>query len=200
MVRTLLSSKDMKKKITVLALCAMFFALGFAAEAQQPKKVPRIGYLTSTSLSSQSATREAFQQGLRELGYTERKNIVIEWRAAEGNRDRQRELAAELVRLQVDVIVATSTTIALVAKSVTRTIPIVFLSAAEPVASGLVDSLARPGGNLTGFATIAAVLAGKRLELLKETVPKLSRVAVLWEPKNRGRKNRGKKASWRLDN
>jgi len=176
----------MKKKITVFAVSAMLFALCGSVDAQQPKKLPRIGYLTSTSLSFQSANREAFQQSLRELGYTEGKNILIEWRAAEGNRNRQRELAAELVRLQVDVIVATSTTIALVAKSATSAIPIVFLSAAEPVSSGLVDSLARPGGNLTGFATIAAVLAGKRLELLKETVPKLSRVAVLWEPKNQG--------------
>ena len=123
---------------------------------------------------------------MRELGYIEGQNIAIEYRYTEGNRDRQREHAAELARLPVDVIFATSATIALVAKNATRTIPIVFLSAAEPVASGLVDSLARPGGNLTGFATIAGELTGKRLELLKETVPKLSRVAVMWEPKNLG--------------
>jgi len=102
---TLLTAKDMKKKITVFAVSAMLFALCGSVDAQQPKKLPRIGYLTSTSPSSQSANREAFQQSLRELGYTEGKNILIEWRAAEGNRNRQRELAAELVRLQVDVIV-----------------------------------------------------------------------------------------------
>jgi putative ABC transport system substrate-binding protein len=121
---------------------------------------------------------------LRELGYIEGENIVIEYRYAE--HERQRAHAAELVRLPVDVIFATSTTVARVAKYVSRTTPVVFLSAAEPVSAGLVQNLARPGGNLTGFATIAAVLAGKRLELLQETIPKLSRVAVLWEPKNQG--------------
>ena len=123
---------------------------------------------------------------MNKLGYIEGKNLAIEFRSSEGKVDRLPGLADELVRLKVDVIYANSATIAAFAKKVTQTVPIVFLSSAEPVSAGLVNSLARPGGNLTGFATIAAVLAGKRLELLKEAVPKVSRVAILWEPKNQG--------------
>jgi putative tryptophan/tyrosine transport system substrate-binding protein len=168
----------MAKRIFPLALSAMLFALSFAAEAQQPAKVPRIGYLTGASLSSQSANTEAFQQGLRDRGYIEGKNIVIEWRGADGNRDRQRALAAELVRLKVAVILASSGGDTRAAKEATATIPIVMAQTDDPVASGFVASLPRPGGNITGLSTLAPEISGKRLELLKEVVPKLSRVAV----------------------
>jgi putative ABC transport system substrate-binding protein len=172
--------------VGIVAIAFTFAFSGAVVEAQQPKKVFRIGYLSTQEPAHDSGRSEEIRRALRELGYIEGQNIAIEYRYAAGKLDRAPELAAELVRLQVDAIFANSTTIALVAKNATRTIPIVFLSQAEPVAAGLVSSLAQPGGNLTGFATIAAVLAGKRLELLKETVPKLSRVAVLWEPKNQG--------------
>jgi putative tryptophan/tyrosine transport system substrate-binding protein len=123
---------------------------------------------------------------VRKLGYIKGKNLAIEFRSSEGKVDRLPALAEELVRLKVDVIYASSATIAASTKKATQTVPVVFLSSAEPVSAGLVNSLARPGGNLTGFATIAAVLAGKRLELLKDAVPRLSSVAILWEPKNQG--------------
>jgi putative ABC transport system substrate-binding protein len=156
----------------------LLFALCSSAEAQQPKNVSRIGYLSSQDSARDSARSEAIRHSLRELGYIEGQNIVVEYRYTEGKPHRAPELAAELVRLKVDVIFANSAVVALAAKNATRTIPIVFNSQAEPVASGLVDSLARPGGNVTGFTGIAAVLAGKRMELLKEIVPKLSRVAI----------------------
>ncbi|OGQ78534.1 MAG: hypothetical protein A3F90_03815 [Deltaproteobacteria bacterium RIFCSPLOWO2_12_FULL_60_19] len=146
--------------------------------AQQPTKIPRIGYLTASSLSAQSARIEAFRQGLRELGYVEGKNIVIEFRYAEGKFDRLPELAAELVRLKVDVIVTAGPIVTRAAKEATLTIPIVMAQDADPVGSGFVASLARPGGNITGLATLAPEISGKQLELLKEIVPKLSRVAV----------------------
>jgi putative tryptophan/tyrosine transport system substrate-binding protein len=152
---------------------------GAVAEAQLQAKVPKIGWLTTVSDRQSSPI---VHQGLRALGYVEGKNIFIEYRAAEGKLDRLPALADELVRLKVDVLVAVSTTAALAAKNATKTIPIVFTSGGDPVAVGLVDSLARPGGNLTGLSTIAAELTGKRLELLKETVHKLSRVAMLWDP------------------
>ena len=166
----------MNKKITVLALCAMLFALCFPAEAQQPKKVPRIGFLSGTSTNPR---REAFRQGLRELGYVEGKNIVIEWRYAEGKFDRLPELAAELVRLKVDVIVTGGPNTTRPAKEATVTIPIVMAFDGDPVGNGFVTSLAHPGGNITGLSTLAPEISGKQLELLKEIVPKLSRVAVL---------------------
>jgi putative ABC transport system substrate-binding protein len=162
-----------------LTLCAMLFALCFPASAQQPKKVPRIGYLSGTSYSVNSARVDAFRQGLRELGYVEGKSIVIEWRYAEGKIDRLPALAAELVRLKVDVIVASAPPPTRSAKQATATIPIVMAYDDDPVGSGFVASLARPGGNVTGLATLAPELSGKQLELLKEIVPKLSRVAVL---------------------
>ena len=168
----------MSHKIILFTLCALFFALCSSAEAQQPGKIPRIGYLTGASLPSQSGNAEAFQQGLRELGYVEGKNIVIEWRGANGNRDRQRALAAELVGLKVDVIVASSGGDTRAAKEATATIPIVMAQTDDPVASGFAISLARPGGNITGLSTLSPELSGKRLELLKEVLPKLSRVAV----------------------
>ena len=167
------------KRLFSIALCSMLFALCSHAEAQQPTKVPRIGYLTAASLSSIAARIEAFRQGLRELGYVEGKNIVIEWRSAEGKLDRLPELAAELVRLKVDVIVTSGPTMTRAAKEATSTIPIVMAQDTDPVGNGFVASLARPGGNITGLSTLSPELSGKQLELLKEIVPKLSRVAVL---------------------
>ena len=170
---------------SVIYLLLTVFLLTFSlVEAQQPTKVPRIGCLAGNSSSAESPRVEAFRQGLRDLGYVEGKNIAIEYRYADARFDKLPALADEMVRLKVDVLLTNSTPAAQAAKNATRTIPIVFLGVADPVAAGLVDSLARPGGNVTGFTNIAPVLAGKRLELLKETVPKLSRVALLWDPQN----------------
>jgi putative tryptophan/tyrosine transport system substrate-binding protein len=174
----------MKEKIRVLTLCAMLFALCSSAGAQQPAKVPRIGYLSVSSPSAMSTRIEAFRQGLRELRYVEGKNIVIEWRSAEGKRDRLPSLAAELVRLKVDIIVTAGPPATRSAKEATVTIPIVMAQDGDPVASGFVASLARPGGNITGLSNLAPELSGKRLELLKEIVPRLSRVAVLGNSTN----------------
>jgi putative ABC transport system substrate-binding protein len=154
------------------------------AEAQQSAKVFKIGYLSAGSASAGGL--ESLRREFRKLGYVEGKNIVFESRPAENKLERLPALADELVRLQVDVLLVGQTAATLAAKNATRAIPIVFYAVSDPVASGLVDSLARPGGNITGFTNISAVLAGKRLELLKETVPKLSRVAVLWDPGNPG--------------
>jgi ABC-type uncharacterized transport system substrate-binding protein len=162
--------------------CAMLFALCSSATAQQSAKVPRIGLLSPFSPSSTALWHQAFLQGLRDLGWIEGKNISIEYRYAEGRSDRLPDLAADLVRLKVNIIVASVNTDALVAKKATRIIPIVMASAGDPVATGLVESLARPGGNITGLSQMAPEMAGKRLELLNEIVPKLSRVAVLWNP------------------
>jgi len=156
---------------------------GAIAEAQQQAKVPKIGWLPARP-ASPGGGLELFQRDLRKLGYVEGKNIVFETRYADNKLDRLPVLADELVRLKVDVLVTPATPAALALKTATTTIPIVFLGVADPVGAGLVDSLARPGGNITGFTDIGAVLAGKRLELLKETVPKLTRVAVLWDPQN----------------
>jgi putative tryptophan/tyrosine transport system substrate-binding protein len=169
----------MKVKILVYALPALILTTIQLVEAQQqPTKIPRIGYLTASSLSALSARIEALRQGLRQLGYVEDKNIIIEWRAAEGKLDRLPALAAELVRLKVDVIVTVGPTTTRTAKEATVTIPIVMAQDSDPVGNGFVASLARPGGNITGLSTLAPELSGKRLELLKEIVPKLSRVAV----------------------
>jgi putative tryptophan/tyrosine transport system substrate-binding protein len=170
---------DQVKKITVRTLCAVLYALCSSVEAQQPKKIPRIGFLSASSPSVISARLEAFRQGLSELGYVEGKNIVIEWRSSERKLDRLPALAAELVRLKVEVIVTGGGSSTRAAKEATSTIPIVMAQDDDPVASGFVDSLARPGGNITGLSTVAPELSGKRLELLKEIVPRLSRVAVL---------------------
>ena len=158
------------------------------ADAQQPKKVPRIGfYLVPSSASANSTRREAFLQGLRDLGYVEGKNIAIEYRYTEGELDRLPDLAAELVRLNVDVIVTGAISSVRAAKKATTTIPIVFASVGDAVDSGLVSSLARPGGNATGLTFLAPELDGKRLELLKEAFPKITRVAFLWRvPAARG--------------
>jgi len=168
----------MRKEILGFALCAMLLALCSSAEAQQRTKIPRIGYLGGTSPSVNEARIEAFRQGLRELGYVEGKNIVIERRHHEGKLDRLPPLAAELVRLKVDIIITVGPPAARAAKEATVTIPIVMMQVGDPVGSGFVASLARPGGNITGLSSLAPELNGKRLELLKEILPKLSRVAV----------------------
>ena len=155
-----------------------------AARAQQMGKVPRIGYLGSSSPSLEPHFVEAFRQKLRELGHIEGENIAIEYRWAEGQDGRLPDLAAELARLQPNVIVTTGTPGALAAMQATKTIPIVMASSGDPVGAGLVASLARPGGHVTGFTIVGPQIEGKRLELLKEAVPELSRVAVLWNPSN----------------
>jgi putative ABC transport system substrate-binding protein len=165
----------MSKKGFCLALCALLLALSFPTEAQQQTKIPRIGYLGSVSSSPRVAT---FRQGLRELGYVEGKNIIIEWRHHEGKVDRLPTLAAELVRLKVDIIITAGAPAARAAKEATSTVPIVMTQIGDPVGSGFVASLARPGGNITGLSILAPELSGKRLDLLKEIVPNLSRVAV----------------------
>jgi putative ABC transport system substrate-binding protein len=157
----------------------MLLAFGFPAHAQQPTKIPRIGYLNANFPTTNPVRIEAIRQGLRELGYVEGKNIVIEWRYAEGKSIRLPALAAELVRLKVGVIVTSASVETRAAKEATSTIPIVMTNDNDPVGSGFVASLARPGGNITGLSTLAPELSGKRLELLKEIVPRLSNVAVL---------------------
>ena len=168
----------MRKIVMHLTLCAILFALCSSAQAQQPK-VPQIGLLFTSSPSAQLARIEAFRQGLREIGYVEGKNIVIEWRSAEGKPDRLPALAAELVRLKVDVIVTAAPTVTRATKEATVTIPIVMAQDRDPVGNGFVANLARPGGNITGLSNLAPEISGKQLELLKEIVPRLSRVAVL---------------------
>jgi putative ABC transport system substrate-binding protein len=175
-----------RKIIIVVWLFALALAPFCLAEAQQAKKIHRIGYLTANTSSAELPRLDAFRQGLGDLGHVEGQNIAIEYRHADGKFDRLPGLAVELVGLQVDVLVGVTTNAVQAAKNATRTIPIVFIGVSDPVAAELVDSLARPGGNLTGFTNIAPVLSGKRLELLKETVPKLSRVAVLWDPQSPG--------------
>jgi ABC-type uncharacterized transport system substrate-binding protein len=173
------------RKLYGLALGAILLALSFPVEAQQqPKKLHRIGILLVGSSSFYSARIDVFRQGLKELGYIEGKNIAIEYRYAEGKADRLPTLAAELVGLNVDVILTSSTPSVLAVKKATSTIPIVFVAINDPVASGLVTSLARPGGNITGLTILGPELSGKRLELLKEAVPKATRVAFLWNSAN----------------
>jgi len=167
----------------MLALSAAL-ALTGAVRAQAPARVGRIGFLAQNSLADYALWYRAFQVGLRDHGWIEGNDISIEYRYAEGRRDRLAELASDLVRLKVDVIVASASTDALAAQEATRAIPIVMVAAGDPVALGLVESLGRPGGNVTGLSQMISELAGKRLEMLKETVPKLSRVAVLWSPRS----------------
>jgi ABC-type uncharacterized transport system substrate-binding protein len=170
--------RKIKKNIFCVALCAVLFALCFSAAAQQPNKVSRIGFLVGDSASPAAPRTEAFRQGLRELGYVEGKNIAIEYRYTEGERYQIPELAAELVRLKVDVIVTGGAPFTRAAKQATSTIPIVMTQDPDPVGNGFVASLARPGGNVTGLSNFNRELSGKRLELLNEVVSKLSRVAV----------------------
>jgi putative ABC transport system substrate-binding protein len=174
----------MRKNAFRLTLCAMLLALCSSAAAQQPKKVPRIGYLSNTDPATEFTRSEAIRLALRERGHIEGQNIATEYRYAEGKRDRFPELAAELVRLNVDIIVAAGGDALLrAAKNATKTIPIVMVGrGVDPIVAGLVESLARPGGNVTGVTNLSTELSGKRLELLKEAVPKLARVAVLYEP------------------
>ena len=169
----------MSKKVICLALSAILLALVLPTQAQQPKKVPRIGILWIYSPDIASSFAEAFRQGLRGLGYVEGQNIALEERWAEGRFDRLPSLAAELVRLNVDIILTVSTPAAQAGQQATRSIPIVMTNVSDPVEIGLVSSLARPGGNVTGLSLMHPDLSGKRLELLKEVIPKLSRVAVL---------------------
>jgi putative ABC transport system substrate-binding protein len=163
----------------VWLLSILLLASGHFAEAQQPTKVPRIAFLSASFPSAMARRYEAFRQGLREMGYVEGKNIIIESRYAEGKQDRVPALAAELVRLKIDVVVTGGSIATRAAKEATVTIPIVMTQVNDPVGNGFVASLARPGGNITGSSTLAPELSGKQLELLKEIIPKLSRLAVL---------------------
>ena len=171
-------SNGRDQRLALSLAATPFFALSFCAEAQQSKR-PRIGYLTVSSLSANVARIEAFRQGLRELGYAEGKNLIIEWRTAEGKPQRRSELVAELVRLKVDVLVTSGPTMTRAAQEATRTIPVVMAQDTDPVGNGFVATLARPGGNITGLSTLSPELSGKQLELLKEIIPRLSRLAVL---------------------
>jgi len=170
--------------VSVVAFFVVLLVVPFTVEAQAPAKVPRIGFLSARPPTDNPYFLESFRQGLRELGYVEGQNIAIEYRFAEGRPERLPALAAELVRLKVDVIVAGGPPAPAAAKQATSTIPIVFAVAADPVVVGLVASLARPGGNITGLASISGEIVGKQLELLKEVAPKVSRVAVLQNPSN----------------
>jgi len=171
--------RNLKCVVVLMILGVMTFV--HCAEAQQAKKIPRIGFLVPSSTSGYAKQIAAFQQGLRELGYSEGKNIVIEYRYSEGKRDPLAELAAELVRLKVDAIVTASGSAVQAVKNATQTIPIIFAAVAvDPVKDGLISSFARPGANITGLTILAPELDGKRLELLKETLPKVTRVGFLW--------------------
>src|SRR5262245_14827743 len=173
------------KKIFCFGLCGLILALGFPAEAQQPKKVYRLGYL-SNAAGINSETKEIVQ-GLRDFGHIEGQNFLIEWRFSKGKLDLLPDLAAELIRLKPDCIIAQGVAPTLAVKQATSTIPIVMANADDdPVRHGLVASLTRPGGNVTGFTNIGSDLARKRLQLLIETVPKASSVAILWDPKGQG--------------
>jgi ABC-type uncharacterized transport system substrate-binding protein len=171
--------KRKKAQMLGLSLCAMLLTPCTPTQAQQQPKIPRIGFLFVSSLSSNSARIDAFKQGLRDRGYSEGKNIVIEWRSAEGRPEHVPALAAELARLKIDLIVTAGPAATRPAKEATVTMPIVMAQDTDPVGNGFVASLARPGGNITGLSTLSPELSGKQLELLKEIVPKLSRMAVL---------------------
>jgi putative ABC transport system substrate-binding protein len=171
----------MERRTFMAMLTGGIVVAPLAAEAQQAAKIARIGYLAA-NLTVSLHMNEAFRQGLRDLGYVEGRNVVIEYRDAEGKPERLPALAAELVGLKADVIVASDTPAALAAKQATRTLPIVFIGAGDPVTSGLISSLPRPGGNVTGLSLLAPELRGKRLELVTQAVPGVTRVAVLWQP------------------
>ena len=176
----------MNKKILWLLTIFLVGAVAIA-EAQQPKRIPRIGFLSSTGDPNNPGSRvEAFQRGLRDFAYIERKNILVEYRYIEGKPNRVPDLLAELLQLKVDILVLGTLTGIRAARQATKTIPIVMVIAEDPVATGVIDSLARPGGSITGISRLTRELSGKRLELLKETVPGLSRVGVLWDVDNQG--------------
>jgi putative ABC transport system substrate-binding protein len=172
-----------KSKIVSLAVAALVMLLPglHLADAQQPTNLPRIGFISAGDPKSTSSLDEGFRQGLRDLGYIEGKNVLVEYRYAQGKVDRYPGFVAELVQLKVDVLVAIALTSIRAAKQATTTIPIVMITTADPVATGLIDSLARPGGNITGLTRLTRELGGKRLELLKEAVPRVSRVGVLMD-------------------
>ena len=176
----------MNTRIALWLLAIVLLATVSSTEAQQPAKIPQIGRLAIASHSAESARIEAFRQGLRDLGYVERKNMLIEWRFADGEFDRLPAHAAELVRLKVDVIVTSGSTPTRIAKAATSTIPIVMSNDNDPVGDGFVASLARPGGNITGLSNFAPELSGKRLEILREVVPKLSHLAIVGTSTNPG--------------
>jgi ABC-type uncharacterized transport system substrate-binding protein len=171
-----------KAAVPSILVAVVLLALGVTAEAQQPTKVPRIGWVSGSGDPNTPGPQvESFRQGLRDIGYVEGKNILVEYRYAEGQLDRVPSLVAELVQLKVDVLVSGNFATIRAAKQATKTIPIVIVTAQDPVAAGLVDSLARPGGNITGLTRLTRELSGKRLELLKEIVPRISRVGVIWD-------------------
>ena len=177
-----------RKLVGIVAIVITIAICGAVAQAQQPRKVPRIGIVSGFGNPNEPGSSiKIFRQALQDLGYVEGKNIIIDYRNAEGKIERYSDLVADLVGLKVDVIFTSSTPGALAAKNATKTIPIVFTNVGDPVANGLVASLARPGGNITGLSTLAPELSGKGLELLKETIPKLSRIAVVWNPDNPGK-------------
>ena len=169
------------KEIVCVVFGVLLLALGSPAEAQQPKKVPRIGFLSVTS-SGPDPRLQAFRQGLREMGYVEGRNIAVESRYAEGQEDRLPTLVAELVGLKADIIVTNGTRATGAAKNATKTIRIVMAYDLDPIGSGYVASLARPGGNITGLTNVSPDLSGKRLEVLKEALPGISRVGIIWNP------------------
>jgi putative tryptophan/tyrosine transport system substrate-binding protein len=173
-----------QKSSWIVGTCVALVIGGGVAEAQQRANIPKIGWLGGRSPSGPGGAGESFRRALGALGYIEGTTITIEYRYAQDKLDRLPALADELVRLNVDLLIAPTTVEVRAAKNATKTIPIVFYNVPDPVGSGLVDSLARPGANITGFSTINALLSGKRLELLKETIPKLTRMAVLWDPQN----------------
>lgn len=168
-----------------LVFIFLFFAVSLA-DAQQTKNVPRIGFLGGSSAAAYSGFIDAFRKSLRDLGYVEGQNIAIEYRYADGKRDRLSDLSADLIRLKVDVILVSGSLAIGALKNATKTIPIVMTTVEDPVAQGFVDSLARPGGNITGLTNLAPELSGKRMELVKETLPKVDRIAVLWDPSGPG--------------
>ena len=177
----------MKKVVArSIVTAVVLLRVGVTTDAQQPAKIPRIGYISGTGTTSdQGPYVAALRQGLRDLGYVEGKSFVIDYRGAEGNLDRIPNIVNDLVERKVDIIVAPIPGAIRAAKQATKTIPIVMVTGLDPVANGIIDSLARPGGNVTGVATLAQELNGKRLELLTEIVPRLSRVAILWTPVDR---------------
>ena len=178
----------MRRSDFATCLCALIFVGRVYGQAPQAKKIPRVGYLAAVSAAADAPRLEAFRQGLRDLGYIEGQNIIVDYRHESGGFELLPDLAAELLRLNIDVLVAVTTNAALAAQKTTRTVPIIFMGVTDPITAGLVDSLARPGRNSTGITNMAAILTGKRLELLKETIPKVRRVAVLWDPQAPGSK------------
>jgi putative ABC transport system substrate-binding protein len=172
----------MKKKVTVLTLSALLYAFCYSASAQQPQKIPRIGYLAQRNKptpTTPDSGAEAFQHGLQDLGYVDGKNLLVEYRYGEGSEERLRAHMAELLQLKVELIVTPGISVVRAVQRATKTVPIVMVITTDPVAAGLVESLARPGGNITGLTRLTTELSGKRLELFKETIPKLSSVGVL---------------------